>query len=288
MVLVREVSGPAKVLAGGQATYQATSFNVPNPPADEVQQINWIVNHDDETVAQFDEVGATFVFDVPANLIGQRIRVMPFRHSPSATVSVMSRVVSEADFNLVGAEIIVLSRSDWGARTDLPRLGAIVNRGSRTEVFIHHTVIIDDDDTTNEFEDLDEVKRRMRELQTTRPDLGRDVPYNFVAFCMESGELVLGEGRGLDRSGAHTVGHNHSALAVSFQGNFEELPLPANLDAQLTGLGDWLRKRREQDGFVNLGTDRPLGREVFGHRDIKATDCPGQQIFDRLARIRFL
>jgi len=286
MVVVREVSGPAKALAGGQATYQATKFNVPNPPAEEIQQINWIVKRDEETVAQFNQIGATLVFDVPADLLGQRIRVMPFRHSPSATVSVMSRVV--ADINTAGAEIVLLSRSDWGARTDLPRLGAIVNRGSRTEVFIHHTVIIDDDDTTNEWEDLDEVKQRMRELQTTRPDLGLDVPYNFVAFCMAGGELVLGEGRGLDRSGAHTVGHNHSALAVSFQGNFEELPLPANLDAQLTALGNWLRERREQDGFVNLGTDRPLGREVFGHRDIKATDCPGQHVFDRLSLIQFL
>lgn len=43
MILVREVSGPAKALAGGQATYQATKFNVPNPPAAEVQQISWIV-----------------------------------------------------------------------------------------------------------------------------------------------------------------------------------------------------------------------------------------------------
>ena len=90
MVLVREVSGPAKALAGGQATYQATKFNVPNPPADEVQQINWIVKRDEETVAQFNQVGATLVFDVPADLLGQRIRVMPFRHSPSATLPVLA------------------------------------------------------------------------------------------------------------------------------------------------------------------------------------------------------
>ena len=286
MVLVREVSGPAKALAGGQATYRATKFNVPDPPADEVQQINWIVKRDQETVAQFNQIGATLVFDVPANLLGQRIQVMPFRHSPSATVSVMSRVV--ADLNDVGAEIVLLSRGDWGARTDLPRRGDIVNRASRNKVFIHHTVNIDSDATNNEWENLDEVNRCMRQLQTGRPDLGLDVPYNFVAFCMAGGELVLGEGRGLDRSGAHTPGHNHSALAVSFQGNFEELPLPANLEAQLIALGNWLRERRELDGFVNLGSTRPLGREVFGHRDNQATLCPGKHVFDRLSLIQFL
>ena len=104
----------------------------------------------------------------------------------------------------------------------------------------------------------------MRQLQTIREqDLGADVPYSMVAFCMANGDLVLGEGRGLERSGAHTRGHNTSALGIAFQGNFENLPLPAHFDDQLAALGNWLRQRREQDGFFNLGTERPLGREVF-------------------------
>ena len=60
------------------------------------------------------------------------------------------------------------------------------------------------------------------------------------------------------------------------------------LSLQLAALGDWLRKLREQDGFVNLGTEHPHGREVFAHRDIKPTACPGQHLFDRLGLIRFL
>ena len=60
------------------------------------------------------------------------------------------------------------------------------------------------------------------------------------------------------------------------------------MDSHLVALGDWLRRLREQEGFVNLGTVRPAGREVFGHRDVKSTDCPGQHIFDRLSLIRYL
>lgn len=156
-------------------------------------------------------------------------------------------------------------------------------------MFIHHTVIVDDDPSPNQWETLDEVKARMRQLQTIRAqDLGADVPYSMVAFCMANGNLVLGEGRGLDRSGAHTRGHNTSALGIAFQGNFENQPVPTQFDTQLAALGNWLRHLREQDGFVNLGTDRPLGREVFAHRDVKATACPGDHLFDKLSFIRFL
>jgi hypothetical protein len=288
MVLVREVSGPDKVVAGTQATYTATHFNVENPPPEEVNKINWVIKAGDDAVAQFNEVGGTLVFDVPPDLLGQTIRVMPFRNSPSAAVSVMSRVIGESEVNPAAANVVVLSRSDWHANPAHPPLGNNVARSKRREVFIHHTDIVDDDATKNEFEDLAEVKSRMRGLQITRPDLGLDVPYNFVAFCMSNGDLVLGEGRGLDRSGAHTIGHNHSAIAISFEGDFEHLSLPSNFDAQVTAVGGWLRARREQDGFVNLGVDRPLGREVFGHRDVKSTDCPGQKLFDRLGLVRFL
>lgn len=286
MLLVREVSGPADAVAGTQATYTATSFNSPNPPAEEIQKINWIVKSDDETVAQFNAVGAVLNFDVPLALIGRTIRVMPFRNSPSPVVSVISRVVG--DVVITNSSVIVIDRAQWGARTDLPRHGDSVSRAARREVFIHHTDVIDDDPTQNEWEDLNEVKRRMRDLQTMRPDLGLDVPYNFVAFSMANGDLILGEGRGLDRSGAHTIGHNHSAIAISFEGDFEAQALPTHMDSQLIALGQWLRARREQDGFVKLGTARPLGREVFGHREVSSTDCPGKHLFAKLNLVRFL
>ncbi len=287
MLLVRTVSGPSEVVAGTKVIYRATSFNMSNPPLEELRQINWLIEAGGETVAEFDAVGDMLEFDVPATLIGRTIRVMPFRNSPTPIVSVISRVVSET--SNAGSNLIVLSRADWGARTDLPRLGVIVDRSRRTKVFIHHTVIVDDDASLNEWESLDEVRRKMRQLQTIRQqDLGADVPYSMVAFCMANGDLALCEGRGIDRAGAHTSGHNTAALGVSFQGDFENAPLPSNFDSHLVALGNWLRGLREQHQFVNLGNERPLGREVFAHRDVKATDCPGQRIFNKLGLIRFL
>lgn len=289
MLLVRTVSGPSEAVAGTRATYRATSFNMSNPPAEELRQINWLIEAGGQTVAEFPAAGDTLNFDVPASLIGRTIRVMPFRNSPTPIVSVISRVVSGTEAPDAGSNLIVLSRAEWGARTDLPRLGVIVDRSRRAKVFIHHTVIVDDDASLNEWESLDEVRRKMRQLQTIRAqDLGADVPYSMVAFCMSNGDLALCEGRGIDRSGAHTSGHNTAALGIAFQGDFENAPLPSNFDAHLVALGNWLRELRTQHQFVNLGIERPLGREVFAHRDVKATDCPGERIFNKLGLIRFL
>lgn len=184
----------------------------------------------------------------------------------------------------------VLSRDDWGADPEHPRRGHPLGPANRTEVFIHHTVIVDNDATVNQWETLDEVRARMRQLQVIRPDLGLDVPYNFVAFCMENGDLVLCEGRGLGRTGAHTAGHNRSALGIAFEGNFELEPLPDHFDDQLDALAGWLQDLRDEEGFTELGTVQPddPARQAFGHRDVKATACPGEHLFARLPRIRFV
>ena len=159
---------------------------------------------------------------------------------------------------------------------------------NRTEIFIHHTVIVDNDTTKNEFESLDEVRADMQQLQTIRPDLGLDVPYNFIAFCMSNGDLILGEGRGLERTGAHTTDHNRSALGIAFQGNFEDFSLPGQFNAHLQEFSNWLKDLRINQGFTNLGTSRPVDREVWAHRDVKATACPGQKLFDLLSAVQFL
>jgi LysM repeat protein len=184
--------------------------------------------------------------------------------------------------------LTVLSRADWGANPNLPRLGAKVQRDRRTKVYIHHTVITNPGPDPNVWNDLGEVRVAMRGLQRVRPDLGLDVPYSMVAFCMASGELVLAEGRGIDRVGAHTAGQNTPGIGIAFEGDFENHPAPPEIGAHLVTLGSWLHQLRADQGFVNLGSGHPTGRDVFGHRDVKSTDCPGKAIFSRLELVRFL
>ncbi len=179
-----------------------------------------------------------------------------------------------------------LSRQQWRAR-DLPRRGIVVPPSTWTEVFVHHTALPRNGTSPNEWSDLDEIRAMMVTLQTARPELGLDVPYSFVAFCRDNGDVVLCEGRGLDRTGAHTAGHNDTALAIAFAGNFERLPIPQFFENQLHDVGAWLWRVKRDLGGSNIGIVRPFDRDVWGHRDVRNTLCPGEHLYDRLGLIRY-
>lgn len=185
--------------------------------------------------------------------------------------------------------LILLTREDWGARTDIPRLGHPVNRLDRTEAIMHHTVIVDGDATPNRWGTLAQVKAKMRQLQIIRPDLGMDVPYNFVAFHMEDGSLVICEGRGLDRTGAHTHAHNTRGIATAGQGNFQTgLTVAPYVDHW----SRWWGYQKIDMGMENLGSVRPtsgpnIGAIAFGHIDLAATSCPGLNLYAIIPQLTF-
>ncbi|KKK81447.1 hypothetical protein LCGC14_2813350, partial [marine sediment metagenome] len=180
--------------------------------------------------------------------------------------------------------LIYLTRADWGARTDIPRLGHPVNRLGRTEAIMHHTVIIDNDATPNRWETLAEVKAKMVQLQTIRPDLGLDVPYNDVAFHMEDGSLVICEGRGFDRTGAHTHAHNTRGTATAGQGNFN---LGQGLNPYVDHWSRWWGYQKYDMGMENLGSVHPARGIAFGHIDLAATSCPGDNLYAIIPQLEF-
>lgn len=192
----------------------------------------------------------------------------------------------------IAAGVLYLDRADWGADPAYPRLGGpddprnpgtwtFVPKASRTERIMHHTVIIDDDATPNLWESVGEAKGKMRQLQTIRPDLGLDVPYNDVMFFMADGTIIICEGRGLHRWGAHTIGHNDQ-IAVAIEGNTD---LYIDMDRFVDGIGYYWGWLQYEKGLHKLGTVVPAGREVFGHRDFSATACPGEGMWNALPDI---
>ena len=177
-----------------------------------------------------------------------------------------------------------LTRADWGARTDIPRLGHPVNRLDRTEAIMHHTVIVDNDATPNRWETLAEVKAKMVQLQMIRPDLGLDVPYNFVAFHMADGSLIICEGRGFDKTGAHTHGHNTRGMATAGQGNFQ---IGQTVDLYADHWSRWWGYQRYDMGMENLGSSHPTRGIAFGHRDFISTGCPGDNLYAIIPQLTF-
>lgn len=196
----------------------------------------------------------------------------------------------------IAPNVEFLSRTDWGARTDLPRLGTVLPSSTATEAIQHHTVIIDDDATPNRWESQAEVIPKMQRLQTIRPGLGLDVPYSWVVFLMEYKRgrlgLILCEGRGPYRRGAHTKWHNVTGRAMAIEGNTEiGLPITPYTE-MLSQAWGWIK---DEYALVNLGNTRPdRGGIVFGHRDFRReadrttwTACPGQGAYDVLPKLTF-
>ena len=186
---------------------------------------------------------------------------------------------------------VYLSRREWGADENLPRLGQEYPAGEPTEAIQHHTVIIDSDATPNLWESAAEVIPKMQQLQTIRPDLGLDVPYSYVAFLMRYTHkpgVILCEGRGPYRRGAHTKYHNRTGRAMAIEGNTSLGAPLTNYIEMLSWAWGWIK---ENHGLVNLGTVNPLrGGVVFGHRDFSQTACPGQHmmnIIDQLTLIPY-
>ena len=171
---------------------------------------------------------------------------------------------------------LFLDRAAWGANPALPRLGHVVPRAQFVGLVVHHTVIVLQDYDRDGFThgDVDDIKRYMRSLQTARPDLGLDVPYSFVVFQGSSEyDYVVCEGRGFERTGAHTEGFNSSRWGVSLAGDFTTVVPTIGMLAGVRWVGGQL--------------DDPGGaRETLAHRDTKATACPGDAAYPLLDRLQ--
>ncbi len=147
-------------------------------------------------------------------------------------------------------KLFFMPRYEWDT-SSLPRLGYPVHLHQRTLAIMHHTVTLDSDFTKNVWETEQEIKEHMLLLQTIRvSDVGADIAYHDVAFFMADGSVIICEGRGIHRSGAHTRGYtddvhnNVGGYAVAAAGDFHNIDININRDRVvelLEAQAEWLR-----------------------------------------------
>ena len=171
-----------------------------------------------------------------------------------------------------------VSRAEWGARP--PRYGYTYTRASH--VGLHHTASVADFEARTR----EECAARMRAIQAWHVDANgwNDIGYAW-AICPH-GDVFQGredDDDATDVQGAHD-GWNRGSTGVALFGYFhppaDEQPTEAQLEA-LTGLVAWIAGLR---GFDPLGRSlyEPFGAPVdalYGHREVSATDCPGDRLF---------
>ncbi|XP_046386519.1 peptidoglycan-recognition protein SB1-like [Ischnura elegans] len=151
----------------------------------------------------------------------------------------------------------IIRRSQWGAT---PPSSVTAMRSPVEYVIIHHTV-------TSTCSSLATCSRILRTIQTDHK--GRrydDIGYTFLV----SSDGKVYEGRGWDKVGAHAPSYNDRSIGISFIGNFQtERPTQQQQNAAKSLISC----------AVSLGK---IGAnyKLLGHRQTKATECPGITLFN--------
>lgn len=165
-------------------------------------------------------------------------------------------------------DLRIIPRAEWGARHPNgfgPR--ALPAR----EAWLHHSVTIAPD-LIPPFDDDYAAIRTLEQIGQDR--FGGGISYTRL---ITPAGLVF-EGHDIDRVGSHTAGHNTIAAGYCLVGNYS---LTTPTDAQLIALA-WVLQHDHTHGWL----DQP--RLDGGHRDLKATDCPGQHAYTRIGTINAL
>ncbi|CUR59429.1 N-acetylmuramoyl-L-alanine amidase, family 2 [metagenome] len=177
----------------------------------------------------------------------------------------------------------IFSRAQWGADERLRDPGSLhyfeVHAG-----FVHHTV------NANDYTKA-EVPGILRSIYAyhTQSKGWSDIGYNFLVDRF--GRIWEGRygGVSLPVVGAHTLGYNDYAFAMSAIGNFETArPSAAMLDAYAR-LFAW---KLSLHGVDVSSTRQRVGSTYFqainGHRDAGQTACPGKYLYAKIPEIRTL
>ena len=187
----------------------------------------------------------------------------------------------------------IISRNQWGAGNSMRCGGPSYGHGIRAAV-VHHTA------TGNDYapEDSAAIVRSIYAYHTMT--LGWcDIAYN--ALVDRYGQVFEGRGGGITKDvlGSHTGGFNRDVWGVSMIGDFEEDPPP---DVTVKTLGRLLGWRMSLDRVNPLATVQlksaggqytvvPGGSsvtlpEIFAHRDVGNTECPGRAGYAALDEVR--
>lgn len=175
----------------------------------------------------------------------------------------------------------IYSRAQWGANEKLRDKGSL-RYGTVKAGFIHHTV------NANNYSAA-QVPALMRGIYAyhTQSRGWSDIGYNFLVDRF--GRIWEGRYGGVDRAvvGAHTLGFNEYAFAMSAIGNFDiTQPPQAVLDAYASLFAWKLSLNDIRADATRLYVKNRYLPAINGHRDVGSTACPGKYLYAKLGTIR--
>ena len=190
-----------------------------------------------------------------------------------------------ADLDLMAMKIapkpVIYSRAQWGANEAL-RDKSSLRYGTVKTGFIHHTV------NANNYTP-EQVPSLLRGIYAyhTQSRGWSDIGYNFLVDRF--GRIWEGRYGGVDRAvvGAHTLGYNEYAFAMSAIGNFDVAQPPqAVLDAYAALFAWKLSLYNIAADATHLWVKDRYLNAINGHRDVGQTACPGRYLYAKIPSVR--
>jgi hypothetical protein len=187
----------------------------------------------------------------------------------------------------------VISRSGWGADESL-RCGDPETSDSTKAIVIHHTA------GSNDYSE-EEAAGIIRGIYSYHAQTMGWCDIGYHALADKYGNLYEGRYGGLNKDiiGAHAGGFNENTWAISLVGNYQTEQPSTEMIESVGKLAGW---RAQVAGIDPKGTDthRSEGTEftqfpagttvdlpnIFAHRDVGLTECPGDYAYAQLDTIR--
>lgn len=169
----------------------------------------------------------------------------------------------------------IIPTADWGAVP--PSEPITVLSTPPNKIIVHHTASANSTDLSRAHADA-----LARSIQTDH--MGRGFIDTGQHFTITRGGYTLeGRHRSLEVlqagsghvSSAHTTGQNNEAVGIENEGTYTSVAPPAVLYDQLVAL------------CVDICAAWGINpRQIYGHRDFAATECPGNMLYPRLRGLR--
>lgn len=206
-----------------------------------------------------------------------------------------------ATASALASEPDVITRAQWGADESLRSdSGACRPTFYRPrQIFVHHTVGANNDPRP---------RATMRAILAyhTQARGWCDIAYNFVigprgqvfegrySRRFDPWETHDGENRRDEIvTGAHSLAYNSGSIGVSLMGDYTRTSLPLAMRRGLVDFLAWEADRHNLDPtgrhtYRNPDTGLTHSRLFYiaGHRDVRATACPGDRVYNQLPSIR--
>ncbi|WTE35404.1 N-acetylmuramoyl-L-alanine amidase [Streptomyces sp. NBC_01618] len=193
----------------------------------------------------------------------------------------------------------ITSRAGWGANESMSPEAPEYLDGIKA-VFVHHTA------GTNNYSCADSAAMvRSVYAYHVKSNGWKDIGYNFLVD--KCGTIFEGRKGGVDRPvlGAHTYGFNRESTGISVLGTYTTTSAPSAVTTSVARIAAWKLGQYKGDpagstmltagatGNNLAGTKFTAGtkysfKQISGHRDGFATECPGTKLYGQLPAIRSL